>query len=74
MFTAYAHVDEGYGWHVMKTVRGTTVIRRGGGMPNFESEVQWYTDENTIIIFTVNMVLDFRRRIAPAIEHAIWPK
>ena len=74
MFTAYAHVDEGYGWHVIKTVRGTTMVRRGGGMPNFESEVQWYIDENTVIIFTVNNDLNFRRRVAPAIEQAIWPK
>lgn len=74
MFTAYAHVDEGYGWHVMKTVRGTTMVRRGGGMPNFESEVQWYIDENIVVIFTVNMDLDFRRRVAPALEQAIWRK
>jgi CubicO group peptidase (beta-lactamase class C family) len=72
MFTAYAHVDEGYGWHVMKTARGTTMVRRGGGMPNFESEVQWYIDENIVVIFTVNMDLNFRRRVAPAIEQAIW--
>lgn len=74
MFTAYAHVDEGYGWHVIKTLRGTTMVRRGGGMPNFESELQWYIDENTVIIFTVNNDLNFRRRVAPAIEQAIWRK
>lgn len=74
MFTAYTHVDEGYGWHVMKTVRGTTMVRRGGGRPDFESEVQWYIDENTVIIFTVNNDLNFRRRVAPAIEQAIWRK
>ena len=74
MFTAYAHVDEGYGWHVVKTVRGTTMVHRGGGMPDFESQVQWYIDESTVIIFTVNNDLNFRRRVAPAIEQAIWPK
>jgi CubicO group peptidase (beta-lactamase class C family) len=74
MFTAYAHVNEGYGWHVLKTVRGTTMVRRGGGRPDFESEVQWYIDENTVIIFTVNNDLNFRRRVAPAIEQAIWQK
>lgn len=74
MFTAYAHLDEGYGWHVVKTVRGTTMVHRGGGRPDFESQVQWYIDENILIIFTVNMDLNFRRRIAPAIEQAIWPK
>jgi CubicO group peptidase (beta-lactamase class C family) len=74
MFTAYAHVDEGYGWHVTKTARNTTMVHRGGGMPDFESQVQWYIDENTVVIFTVNNDLNFRRRIVPAITQTIWPK
>jgi hypothetical protein len=74
MFTVYAHNDEGYGWHVMKTARGTTMVRRGGGRPDFESEVEWYVDENTAVIFTVNNDLNFRRRVAPAIEPTIWRK
>lgn len=74
MFTVYAHNDEGYGWHVMKTARGTTMVRRGGGRPDFESEVQWYVDENAVIIFTVNNDLNFRRRVAPAIERVMWRK
>jgi CubicO group peptidase (beta-lactamase class C family) len=74
MFTAYAHGDEGYGWHVIKTARNTTMVRRGGGRPDFESEVQWYIDENTVIIFTVNNDLNLRRRIAPAIEQIVWSK
>ena len=74
MFTAYAHINEGYGWHVDKTARNTMMVRRGGGRPDFESEVQWYIDENIVVIFTVNMDLDFRRRVAPAIEQAIWRK
>jgi hypothetical protein len=71
MFTAHANVDEGYGWHVVRTPRNTTMVRRGGGRPDFESEVRWYTDEDTVIIFTVNNDLNFRRRIAPALEKAI---
>jgi len=74
MFTAYAHEDEGYGWHVTKTARNTTMVRRGGGMPDFESEVQWYIDENTVVIFTVNNDLNFRRVVAPAIAQTIWRK
>ena len=74
MFTAYAHINEGYGWHVDKTARNTMMVRRGGGRPDFESEVQWYIDEKTVVIFTVNMDLNFRRRVAPAIEQAIWRK
>lgn len=74
MFTVYAHKDEGYGWHVAKTERNTTFVRRGGGMPNFESELQWYIDENTVVIFTVNNDLNFRRVVAPAIVQTIWKK
>jgi CubicO group peptidase (beta-lactamase class C family) len=74
MFTAYANSDEGYGWHVMKTDRNTTMVRRGGGRPDFESQVQWDIDENTMFIFTVNNDLNLRRRIAPALEQAIWRK
>jgi CubicO group peptidase (beta-lactamase class C family) len=72
MFTAYAHVNEGYGWHVDKTTRNTMMVRRGGGRPDFESEVQWYIDENTVVIFTVNNDLNFRRVVAPAIVQTIW--
>lgn len=72
MFTAYAHGDEGYGWHVAKTERGTTMLRRGGGRDDFESEVRWYVDEDVTVIFTINNDLDFRRVVAPAIERTIW--
>jgi CubicO group peptidase (beta-lactamase class C family) len=74
MFTAYEHKDEGYGWHVTKTDRNTRMVSRGGGRPDFESQVQWDIDENTAFIFTVNNDLNFRRRIAPAIEQTIWRK
>lgn len=72
MFTVYAHVDEGYGWHVAKTERGTTLLRRGGGRDDFESELRWYVDEDVTVIFTVNNDLNFRRVVAPAIERTIW--
>jgi CubicO group peptidase (beta-lactamase class C family) len=74
MFTAYAHGDEGYGWHVVKTERNTTMVHRGGGREDFESQVQWYIDEKTAVIFTVNNDLNFRRRIVPVIEQAIGRK
>lgn len=72
MFTVYAHGDEGYGWHVAKTERGTTMLRRGGGRDDFESELRWYVDEDVTVIFTVNNDLSFRRVVAPAIERTIW--
>ena len=72
MFTAYANGDEGYGWHVDKTTRNTTRVRRGGGRPDFESEVRWYIDEDTVMILTINNDLNFRRRMVPALEKAIF--
>ena len=73
MFTAYANKDEGYGWHVVRTPRNTTMVRRGGGRPDFESEVRWDLDEDTVLIFTANNDLNFRRRVAPALEQVLWP-
>lgn len=73
MFTAYFN-DEGYGWRVTKTARGTSMMRRGGGREDFESRIQWYTEENVVVIYTVNNNLNFGRLIAPAIEETIWVK
>ena len=72
MFTAYANKDEGYGWHVARTSRNTTMVRRGGGRPDFESQVMWDLDEDTVIVFTVNNDLNLRRRIAPALDAAVF--
>lgn len=74
MFIAYANVNEGYGWHVDKTKRNTMMVRRGGGREDFEAEVQWYIDENTMVIFTINNDLNLRRIVAPAIVQTIWKK
>ena len=74
MFTAYVNGTEGYGWHVVKTPRNTTFVRRGGEREDFESEVRWYMDENIVVIFTVNNGLNLRKRIPSAIEGAVWQK
>ncbi len=73
MFTAYIS-DEGYGWHVTKTARGTQMVRRSGGRADFESEVRWYVEENVVVILTANNHLHFRRLVTPAIEKTIWQK
>lgn len=74
MFTAYVNNTEGYGWHIIKTPRNTTLVRRGGEREDFECEVRWYLDENIVVIFTVNNGLNLRKRIPSAIEGAIWQK
>lgn len=66
--------DEGYGWHVVKTVRGTTMARKGGGRPDFESEVRWYLDEDIVVLFTINNHMGFRVPVFEGIERIIWNK
>ena len=73
MFTAYFN-DEGYGWRAMKTGRGTLMLRRSGGREDFESRIQWYVEENVVVIYTVNNNLNFGRLMAPAIEETVWVK
>lgn len=71
MFTAYVG-DEGYGWHVARTMRGGTVVNRGGGLPAFESELRWYIDDNVIVAFTINNHLGFRVPLLKVIAQTIW--
>jgi hypothetical protein len=73
MLTAYVG-DEGYGWHVVKTKRGTTLVHRGGGLPEAESELQWYIDERTVIALTVNNHIGFRKSIIEAFQSMLWKK
>lgn len=73
MLTAYVR-DEGYGWHVMKTARGTTLARKGGGRPEFESEARWYLDEDVVVLYTINNHIGFRVPIYQGIERIIWNK
>lgn len=72
MFTAYANDDEGYGWHVGKTARGGLLVNRGGGLPAFESELRWYVDEKTVVIFTINNHIGFRVPVIKGIEQIVW--
>ncbi len=66
MFTAYVR-DEGYGWHVIDSPHGQ-IVRRGGGLPNFESSLRWYIDEDLVIVVLMNNHLGFRVPVAEGIE------
>lgn len=66
MFTAYVG-DEGYGWHVIDTEHGR-LLRRGGGLPDFESSLRWYQDEDLVIIVLINNHLGFRVPIVEGLE------
>lgn len=73
MFTAYVG-DEGYGWHVRKTKRGTTLVHRGGGLPEAESELRWYIEERTVVAVTINNHIGFRKPIVEAFERIMRRK
>jgi CubicO group peptidase (beta-lactamase class C family) len=73
MLTAYVG-DEGYSWHVQKTARGTTLVRKGGGRPDFESEARWYLDEDVVVLYTINNHIGFRVPVYKGIERIIWNK
>lgn len=66
--------DEGYSWHVLKTARGTTLARKGGGRPDFESEARWYLDEDVVVLYTINNHMGFRIPVYEGIERIMWRK
>lgn len=43
-----------YGWNVIKTIRGTTVISHAGDFGGYNTELRHYVDEGYSIIFTSN--------------------
>jgi len=66
MFTAYVG-DEGYGWHVVDTEFGR-LLRRGGGLPEFESSLRWYIDEDLVIVVLINNHIGFRLPVVQGLE------
>ena len=68
-FTAYVG-DEGYGWHVIETKHGR-LVRRGGGLPDFESSLRWYIDEDLVIIVLINNHIGFRVPVAQGLERIV---
>jgi len=70
MFTAYVG-DEGYGWHVGDSEYGR-LLRRGGGLPGFESSLRWYPDDDVLIIVLMNNHLGFRVPVVTGIEKVVF--
>ena len=68
-FTAYVG-DEGYGWHVIETNHGR-LVRRGGGLPGFESSLRWYIDKDVVIIILINNHVGFRVPVVEGLEDIV---
>jgi CubicO group peptidase (beta-lactamase class C family) len=70
MFTAYVG-DEGYGWHVIDSEYGR-LVRRGGGLPGFESSIRWYMDHDVVIVLAINNHLRLRLPVVHGLEEIIF--
>ncbi len=66
-----AHVgNEGYAWHVVDSTDGP-LVRRGGGLPGFESSLRWYRADDLVIIFVLNNELGLRIPVARGIDRIV---
>lgn len=63
---------EAYGFHVLNKPNIGKVLARGGGLPNFESQVAWYKDRNIKVIILINNRLKKRQPVWDAIEKKIF--
>lgn len=55
----YPWPEEGYAWHVERDPAGRRLFRKGGGMPEYASQILYYPDERVVIIWTSN---DLKKR------------
>lgn len=59
----YDHIPgkETYSWNRATTAHNTRFYFKGGGRPDFESQVMWFPDDEVIIIFSINADYNLRR-------------
>jgi CubicO group peptidase (beta-lactamase class C family) len=50
----YPWPEEGYGWHVMKDRDGRALISKGGGMPEYASQLLYFPDDRLVVIWASN--------------------
>ena len=68
MFFDYIPGGETYSWNKSKTSRHTSFYFKGGGRPDFESQLMWYPDDEVIIIFVLNNDYDLPRKLFAAMR------
>jgi len=54
--------EEGYAWHVEVDKNGRRRILKGGGMPQYQTQLIWYPDERVVIIWATNDLTKRRRQ------------
>ncbi len=62
---------EAYGFHILKKIGLGKLLARGGGLPHFESQIAWYSDEGVKVIILINNHLGKRKEIWDQIEQYI---
>lgn len=72
-------VDYGYGWNILSTPRGTTLIEHGGDASpeGWTADFRWYRDENVVVIITSNEMRDtwgVRHSIEEALDRIIFER
>jgi CubicO group peptidase (beta-lactamase class C family) len=51
--------NEGYAWHVQRDAKGRHMIHKGGGMPEYASQIVEYPEQGVVIVWASN---DLRKR------------
>lgn len=54
--------SEGYAWHVEVDKNGRRRIHKGGGMPQYQTQIIWFPDERVVIIWATNDLTKRRRQ------------
>lgn len=64
--------DQGYGWEIETTPRGTRLRRRLGGTPGFQVELLDYVDENVVVAFAINDRTGWHGKVWETVEEAVF--
>ena len=63
IFTDHIPGKETYSWNKATTQHQTRFYHKGGGRPDFESQIMWYPDDDVIIIFCINNDFNLRSKL-----------
>jgi hypothetical protein len=63
IFTDYIPGKETYSWNKTTTLHHTRFYHKGGGRPDFESQLMWFPDDEVIIIFCINNDYNLRSKL-----------
>jgi CubicO group peptidase (beta-lactamase class C family) len=64
----YLEGKDTYSWNKKTTSRQTRFFHKGGGRPDFESQLMWYPDDDVVIIFCINNRQGLRSRLFSKIQ------